>query len=92
MAAHRGRIPAVMLGVGAAFEFHAGVVSRAPQWMRDHGFEWLHRLSSQPGRLWRRYAYTNSLFLAKRPRVRSSDACGRRSADISLHSHSRPKP
>lgn len=65
MAAHRGRIPAVMLGVGAAFEFHAGVVSRAPQWMRDHGFEWLHRLSSQPGRLWRRYAYTNSLFLAK---------------------------
>ncbi len=65
MAAHRGRIPAVMLGVGAAFEFHAGVVARAPAWMRRHGLEWLHRLVRQPGRLWKRYAYTNSVFLAK---------------------------
>ena len=65
MATHRGRLPCVMLGVGAAFDFHAGQVGRAPPWMRDHGLEWLHRLASQPGRLWRRYAYTNSLFLAK---------------------------
>jgi exopolysaccharide biosynthesis WecB/TagA/CpsF family protein len=65
MASHRGRLSCVMLGVGAAFEFHAGQVGRAPPWMRDHGLEWLHRLASQPGRLWRRYAYTNSLFLAK---------------------------
>jgi N-acetylglucosaminyldiphosphoundecaprenol N-acetyl-beta-D-mannosaminyltransferase len=65
MATHRGRIPSVMLGVGAAFDFHAGVVARAPQWMGDAGLEWLHRLASQPGRLGRRYAYTNSLFMAK---------------------------
>ncbi len=65
MASHRGRIPAVMLGVGAAFEFHAGTVSRAPAWMREHGLEWLHRLASQPRRLWRRYLFSNSLFLAK---------------------------
>jgi exopolysaccharide biosynthesis WecB/TagA/CpsF family protein len=65
MARHRGRIPAVMLGVGAAFEFHAGTVSRAPHWMREHGLEWLYRLASQPRRLWRRYLFSNSLFLAK---------------------------
>jgi N-acetylglucosaminyldiphosphoundecaprenol N-acetyl-beta-D-mannosaminyltransferase len=45
----------VLLGVGAAFDFHAGTVKRAPRWMRDNGFEWLHRLFSEPRRLWRRY-------------------------------------
>lgn len=65
MAAHRGRLPVVMLGVGAAFAFHAGTASRAPRWMREAGLEWLHRLFGQPGRLWRRYAYTNSLFLGR---------------------------
>jgi N-acetylglucosaminyldiphosphoundecaprenol N-acetyl-beta-D-mannosaminyltransferase len=64
MAAHRGRVQAVMVGVGAAFDFHAGVLPRAPRWMRDHGLEWLHRLASEPGRLWRRYLLTNSLFMA----------------------------
>lgn len=63
MAAHRGRIGAVMIGVGAAFDFHAGVVQRAPRWMRDNGLEWLHRLASEPGRLWKRYLVTNSLFI-----------------------------
>jgi N-acetylglucosaminyldiphosphoundecaprenol N-acetyl-beta-D-mannosaminyltransferase len=63
MAEHRGRINAVMIGVGAAFDFHAGVVQRAPQWMRDNGLEWLHRLASEPGRLWKRYLVTNSLFI-----------------------------
>jgi len=65
MAEHRGRIPAVMLGVGAAFEFHAGLVSRAPRWMRKAGLEWLHRLSGNPRRLAGRYLMTNSKFLAR---------------------------
>jgi N-acetylglucosaminyldiphosphoundecaprenol N-acetyl-beta-D-mannosaminyltransferase len=63
MLAHRGRVNAVMLGVGAAFDFHAGTVSRAPIWMREHGLEWLHRLASEPRRLWRRYLVTNTLFV-----------------------------
>lgn len=63
MAAHRGRVNAVMIGVGAAFDFHAGMVTRAPLWMRENGLEWLHRLLSEPRRLWRRYFVTNSLFI-----------------------------
>lgn len=63
MAARRGRIRAVMLGVGAAFEYHAGVVRRAPRWMQATGMEWLYRLLSEPGRLWRRYLVTNTLFI-----------------------------
>lgn len=63
MAEHRGRINAVMIGVGAAFDFHAGTVSRAPAWMRNHGLEWLHRLASEPRRLWKRYLVTNTLFI-----------------------------
>lgn len=65
MAERRGRLPVLMLGVGAAFAFHAGTAARAPRWMRDGGLEWLHRLAVQPGRLWRRYAYTNSLFVGR---------------------------
>jgi N-acetylglucosaminyldiphosphoundecaprenol N-acetyl-beta-D-mannosaminyltransferase len=63
MAAHRGRVNAVMIGVGAAFDFHAGTVTRAPEWMRNYGLEWLHRLASEPRRLWRRYLVTNILFI-----------------------------
>jgi N-acetylglucosaminyldiphosphoundecaprenol N-acetyl-beta-D-mannosaminyltransferase len=63
MAAHRGNINAVMIGVGAAFDFHAGTVQRAPAWMRDSGLEWLHRLVSEPRRLWKRYLVTNTLFI-----------------------------
>jgi N-acetylglucosaminyldiphosphoundecaprenol N-acetyl-beta-D-mannosaminyltransferase len=63
MAAHRGRVQAVMVGVGAAFDFHAGTVVRAPRWMQEHGLEWLHRLLSEPRRLWRRYLVTNTLFV-----------------------------
>ena len=63
MAAHRGRINAVMIGVGAAFDYHAGTIQRAPKWMQDCGLEWLHRLASEPGRLWRRYLVTNTLFV-----------------------------
>lgn len=65
MAEHHGQVRAVMIGVGAAFDFHAGTVRRAPAWMREHGLEWLHRLCSEPGRLWRRYLVTNTLFVAK---------------------------
>jgi N-acetylglucosaminyldiphosphoundecaprenol N-acetyl-beta-D-mannosaminyltransferase len=63
MAVHRSRINAVMVGVGAAFDFHAGTIARAPQWMQDNGLEWLHRLCSEPRRLWRRYLVTNTLFI-----------------------------
>ena len=65
MAAHRGRIQAVMVGVGAAFDYHAGTIVRAPLWMQKNGLEWLHRLSSEPRRLWRRYLVTNTLFVVK---------------------------
>lgn len=63
MAAHRGRINAVMIGVGAAFDYHAGTIKRAPKWMQDCGLEWLHRLISEPRRLWKRYLVTNTLFV-----------------------------
>ncbi|MDP2143555.1 MAG: WecB/TagA/CpsF family glycosyltransferase [Gallionella sp.] len=63
MAAHRGRINAVMIGVGAAFEWHAGTAKRAPKWMQECALEWLHRLACEPRRLWRRYLVTNTLFI-----------------------------
>jgi N-acetylglucosaminyldiphosphoundecaprenol N-acetyl-beta-D-mannosaminyltransferase len=63
MAEHRGRINAVMIGVGAAFDFHAGTIKRAPKWMQNAGLEWLHRLASEPRRLWKRYLVTNTLFI-----------------------------
>lgn len=63
MAAHRGRVQAVMIGVGAAFDYHAGTIRRAPPWMQRNGLEWLHRLCSEPGRLWKRYLVTNTLFV-----------------------------
>lgn len=55
--------PAILMGVGAAFDFHAGVKPRAPMWMKKYSLEWLHRLSSEPGRLWKRYLITNTKFL-----------------------------
>lgn len=65
MQAHwRELAPALLLGVGAAFDFMAGSVARAPAWMRRAGLEWLYRLVSEPRRLWRRYAYTNTMFVA----------------------------
>jgi N-acetylglucosaminyldiphosphoundecaprenol N-acetyl-beta-D-mannosaminyltransferase len=63
MAAHRGRINAVMVGVGAAFDYHAGTIKRAPKWMQDYGLEWFYRLVSEPRRLWKRYLVTNTLFV-----------------------------
>ncbi len=64
MARVRPHLDAPMLvGVGAAFDFHAGLVSQAPPWMQRAGLEWLYRLSREPRRLWRRYARYNPLFL-----------------------------
>jgi N-acetylglucosaminyldiphosphoundecaprenol N-acetyl-beta-D-mannosaminyltransferase len=63
IAAHRGRIHAVMVGVGAAFDYHAGILPRAPLWMQRCGLEWLHRLYTEPRRLWKRYLLTNFLFV-----------------------------
>lgn len=60
---HRGKINAVMLGVGAGFDFHAGTVKRAPEWMRKHYLEWLYRLIQDPKRLWKRYVETNFKFV-----------------------------
>lgn len=63
MREHRGQVRAVMVGVGAAFDFHAGIVRRAPSWMRSIGLEWLFRLGQEPGRLWRRYFTYNTKFV-----------------------------
>jgi N-acetylglucosaminyldiphosphoundecaprenol N-acetyl-beta-D-mannosaminyltransferase len=52
----------VLVGVGAAFDFHTGRVKQAPAWMRENGFEWLFRLLSEPKRLWRRYLIQGSEF------------------------------
>ena len=64
MASHKGRVNAVMLGVGAAFDFLAGLKPQAPAWMQRVGLEWLFRLATEPRRLWRRYAYHNPRFVA----------------------------
>jgi N-acetylglucosaminyldiphosphoundecaprenol N-acetyl-beta-D-mannosaminyltransferase len=53
----------LLVGVGAAFDFHAGLVPQAPAWMQRRGLEWVYRLSREPRRLWRRYARYNPLFL-----------------------------
>ena len=63
MNAHRGRINAVMVGVGAAFDYHAGTIKRAPKWMQGIGLEWFFRLMVEPRRLWRRYLVTNIFFI-----------------------------
>jgi N-acetylglucosaminyldiphosphoundecaprenol N-acetyl-beta-D-mannosaminyltransferase len=65
MREHRGRVRGVMLGVGAAFDFHSGMKARAPKWMRSHGLEWLHRLFREPSRLAGRYLVTNTVFVVK---------------------------
>ena len=63
MAEHKGKIPAVMLGVGAAFDFHAGKKPQAPTWMQAIGMEWMFRLLHEPRRLARRYLYNNPRFI-----------------------------
>lgn len=53
----------VLVGIGAAFDFLAGLKPQAPRWIGNNGFEWLFRLISEPNRLWRRYLITNCLFV-----------------------------
>lgn len=64
MVVHKERIPAVMLGVGAAFDFLTGRVRQAPRWMQVMGLEWVFRLIMEPRRLWKRYARHNPRFVA----------------------------
>lgn len=52
-----------LVAVGAAFDFHAGVIPQAPEWMQRAGLEWLYRLAQEPRRLWKRYLYLNPLYL-----------------------------
>jgi N-acetylglucosaminyldiphosphoundecaprenol N-acetyl-beta-D-mannosaminyltransferase len=64
MAEMRDRLDApVLVGVGAAFDFHAGLVPQAPSWMQSAGLEWLYRLAKEPRRLWRRYLTYNPRFV-----------------------------
>jgi len=64
MARNRAMLEApVMVGIGAAFDFHAGAKVQAPRWMQRSGLEWLFRLCSEPGRLWKRYLVGNTLFI-----------------------------
>jgi N-acetylglucosaminyldiphosphoundecaprenol N-acetyl-beta-D-mannosaminyltransferase len=66
MAAHARRLTApALLGVGAAFDFHAGLMPQAPPWMQRRGLEWLYRLSREPRRLWRRYFRNNPAFVLR---------------------------
>jgi len=65
MAEHVGRLQApVLIGVGAAFDFHSGRKAQAPRWIQRSGLEWLFRLLTEPRRLWRRYLINNPAFLA----------------------------
>jgi N-acetylglucosaminyldiphosphoundecaprenol N-acetyl-beta-D-mannosaminyltransferase len=63
MAAHRGKVQGVMLGVGAAFDFLAGAKPQAPRWMMRIGTEWIFRLVTEPRRLWKRYLKHNPRFV-----------------------------
>lgn len=65
MAAHCDLLPgSVLIGVGAAFDFHTGRARQAPIWMRQSGLEWFYRLVTEPRRLWRRYLINNPLFVS----------------------------
>ncbi|MCY7331963.1 MAG: WecB/TagA/CpsF family glycosyltransferase [Pseudanabaena sp. CAN_BIN31] len=63
MSAAQPQLPSVMIGVGAAFDFHSGRVSQAPRWMMAIGLEWLYRFSQEPMRLWQRYLINNPCFV-----------------------------
>ncbi len=60
---HHKNLNAVLVGVGAAFDYQAGTIKRAPIWMQEFGMEWLYRLFSDPIRLWKRYLVTNTIFI-----------------------------
>jgi N-acetylglucosaminyldiphosphoundecaprenol N-acetyl-beta-D-mannosaminyltransferase len=85
MASHLGRVRArALIGVGAAFDIHAGRRAQAPIWMQQSGLEWLYRLLQEPRRLWKRYLVNNPRFLARvalsPPRLRDSSSAAARPA------------
>ncbi len=63
MSIHKGKINAIMFGVGAGFDYYAGKIKRAPMWMQNCSLEWLYRLMQDPKRLSKRYVTTNSKFI-----------------------------
>lgn len=63
MADHKDKMPGLMIGVGAGFDYFAGNIKRAPKWMQKCCLEWLYRLCQEPKRLWKRYLVTNTKFL-----------------------------
>lgn len=77
VAAHKGRVNAAMMAVGAAFDYHAGQLKKPPPLMQKYGLEWLWRLGLEPKRLFRRYAVTNSQFV-----VALTKALARKSVDL----------
>jgi N-acetylglucosaminyldiphosphoundecaprenol N-acetyl-beta-D-mannosaminyltransferase len=79
MARMRGRLDApVLVGVGAAFDFHAGLKRQAPDWLQRLGLEWAFRLSQEPRRLWRRYLNYNPRFVSGFARQYARHLRGRR--------------
>jgi len=63
MARHKNKTSAVMLGVGASFDFYAGNIKESPRWLGNLGLEWFYRLLQEPKRLWRRYLILNPRFM-----------------------------
>ena len=63
MADHKGKVNALMVGVGAGFDYFVGNIQRAPQWMQKCNLEWLYRLIQDPKRLFKRYLHTNPAFI-----------------------------
>jgi N-acetylglucosaminyldiphosphoundecaprenol N-acetyl-beta-D-mannosaminyltransferase len=80
MAEMRARLHApVLIGVGAAFDFHAGLVPQAPNWIQESGLEWAYRLAHEPRRLWKRYLRYNPMFVAAFARQLSDERRAERS-------------
>ncbi len=69
--AMRPLLPMPLLAVGAAFDYHAGLLRKPPPWMQRAGLEWLWRLGLEPGRLWKRYVLLNPAYLARLAAQRS---------------------
>ena len=63
MSEHQGKVTGFMVGVGAGFDFHAGIIPRAPEWMQKNNLEWFYRLIQEPRRLFARYFRTNTSFI-----------------------------
>lgn len=63
MAAHQGKLNGLMIGVGAGFDYYAGNIERAPEWMQKSNLEWVYRLIQDPKRLFGRYWHTNTKFI-----------------------------